>query len=98
VPAGFEIETRPGARAADVTEFSFLEETTKPTFAQASDREFTAMVEVEGKIDHFKVAYVVRAVTPGRFVAPEGTVNDIDTPEDKGVAAAFEVEIARALQ
>jgi uncharacterized protein YfaS (alpha-2-macroglobulin family) len=97
VPAGFEIESRPLGRASDIAEFAFLHDTAKPKWAEAGDAAYTALVERGEKDDaSFKVGYVVRAVTPGRFTVPEAVVIDLRAPEHTGVAASTELKISRA--
>jgi uncharacterized protein YfaS (alpha-2-macroglobulin family) len=95
VPAGFEIESRPLARASDVAEFPFLHDTVKPDWAETSDTSFTALVQLAEKAPTtFSIGYVVRAVTAGKFTIPEAIVTNIHDPEQPGMAPAFEVEIA----
>jgi uncharacterized protein YfaS (alpha-2-macroglobulin family) len=97
VPAGFEIESRPLGRASDISEFAFLRDTlhdpVKLKWAEAGDTAYTALVENDDA--SFKLGYVVRAVTPGKFTVPEAVVTDVDVPEHTGVAASMEIEISR---
>jgi uncharacterized protein YfaS (alpha-2-macroglobulin family) len=41
----------------------------------------------------FTTAYMVRAVTPGTFVLPGATVEDMYRPEFRGNTAAYSIEI-----
>jgi len=99
IPAGFEIETRPLARASEVAEFPFIKGSIKPKWAEAGDTAFTALVELDKDSSaEFMVAYVVRAVTPGKFTMPEAELSDVDDPKRRGLTPSAEVEIARAAQ
>ncbi|MCI5168403.1 MAG: hypothetical protein D3903_20505, partial [Candidatus Electrothrix sp. GM3_4] len=75
LPAGFEIE-RPIAELD--TAFSWLKDLTWNSYVDARDDRFVAafatdsLPKVEGnkKMNRFRVAYLVRAVTPGIYTLP----------------------------
>jgi hypothetical protein len=55
---------------------------------------FIAAVD-RGKRDpqQFQLAYVVRAVSPGRFLHPAATVEDMYRPEQRGWTGQSQVEV-----
>jgi uncharacterized protein YfaS (alpha-2-macroglobulin family) len=44
--------------------------------------------------DEFRVAYIVRAVTPGHFVRPETVVQDMYRPDVMARTAAASIDVA----
>ena len=84
LPAGFEIETilRPsdGARGnADDGAFAWMGEITSTKTAEARDDRFVAAVDLFD--EPARLAYVVRAVTPGSFAMPGVVAEDMYRPE-----------------
>lgn len=83
LPAGFEIETilnpsDAGGRGNNGP-YKWIGELTYPRIAEARDDRFVAAVDVRGK-QRFTVAYVVRAITPGKFVMPGVVIEDMYRP------------------
>ena len=83
LPAGFEIETvlKPadGARE-DGTDgvFAWAGEIDEAKTAEARDDRFVAAIDVRD--EPVRLAYVVRAVTPGEFVMPGVNAEDMYRP------------------
>lgn len=83
LPAGFEIETvltpndaaRPEGGAGP---YGWLGELSWTKVAEARDDRFIAAIDVYGQ--PFAVAYVVRAVTPGKFAFPGAVAEDMYRP------------------
>ncbi|WP_084417945.1 alpha-2-macroglobulin family protein [Henriciella litoralis] len=84
LPAGFEIETildaGDGARE-DETDgaFAWLGAIDQAKTAEARDDRFVAAIDVRDK--PVRLAYVVRAVTPGSFAIPGATAEDMYRPD-----------------
>ncbi|MEL6379743.1 MAG: alpha-2-macroglobulin [Pseudomonadota bacterium] len=76
LPAGFEIETiiRPNDRA-----YPWLKDVSFARIAEARDDRFVAAVNVNNG-QRFKLAYLVRAVTPGQYTMPGGVIEDMYRP------------------
>ncbi|MGD2131276.1 MAG: alpha-2-macroglobulin [Maricaulaceae bacterium] len=93
LPAGFEIEAilRP-EDAGDRGPYGWLGDIASTKVAEARDDRFVAALDVYE--DARTLAYVVRAVTPGRFVAPGVVVEDMYRPDVFARSAGFDVEIA----
>ena len=96
LPAGFEIETvlRPvdGARdEATDGAFAWLGEIDNAQTAEARDDRFVAAIDVVNTPR--KLAYVVRAVTPGEFAMPGVVAEDMYRPDVFARSAAGTVTI-----
>ncbi|MEO1015544.1 MAG: alpha-2-macroglobulin [Pseudomonadota bacterium] len=93
LPAGFEIEAvlRPADAAADGA-FSWIGVIDYPRVAEARDDRFLAAIDV--RADAVKLAYLVRAVTPGDFALPGVTAEDMYRPDVFARSEAGRVQIA----
>jgi alpha-2-macroglobulin len=83
LPAGWEIETPDLTASGDLERFEWLGELSAVTHTEARDDRFIAAPEIPtGEKDkkEFRVAYVVRAVTPGQFQLPGPYVEDMTRP------------------
>ena len=83
LPPGLEIETvldpsDAGGRR-HTGPYAFLGTLSYPKLAEARDDRFVAAIDVREK--PFKVAYVVRAVTPGAFTMPGAVIEDMYRPD-----------------
>jgi alpha-2-macroglobulin len=84
LPAGWEIESIvPQANKDGDTDFDWLK-VTHARMAEARDDRFVAAVNFADKrygyqegSDVFRVAFIVRAVTPGRYVLPAASIEDM---------------------
>src|SRR3546814_869878 len=78
-PAGWEIETvRLGG--AEVADMEWLGELTEPEAVEARDDRFMAAVDLTADDPKFRLAFMVRAVTPGSYELPGGEVIDMYKP------------------
>ena len=94
LPAGFEIEavltpTDAGARGR----FGWLGELAAPRITEARDDRFVAALDVRGG-QRYRLAYLVRAVTPGTFALPAAQVEHMYRPEAFARSAPGELVIA----
>lgn len=99
LPAGFEIETvlKPadGARDGDTNgAFAWAGEIDAAKTAEARDDRFVAAIDVRNEA--VRLAYVVRAVTPGEFVMPGVTAEDMYRPDVFARSAPGRVTISTA--
>lgn len=102
LPAGFEIEgvldpsdgvSQPDWDGTTRTgQFGFVGTLSQPRVAEARDDRFVGAADVTGTA--VRLAYMVRAVTPGSFVFPGAVVEDMYRPSFVGRSVAGRVEIA----
>ncbi len=102
LPAGFEIETVLGPEDGlgplmwDGTRrsgpFAFAGDISASRVSETRDDRFVAAIDVTGR--PFRFAYIVRAVTPGRFAVPGVVVEDMYQPGVFGRTAVGQVRIA----
>ncbi len=94
LPAGFEIENSAlGGDGADRS-FAFLPPLSETAFTAARDDRYVAALDLAGR-QHFAVAYLVRAVTPGRFALPGSFVEDMYRPKFHARTARADITIVR---
>jgi alpha-2-macroglobulin len=98
LPAGFEIDNPRLVSSGDTGTLSWIQDATEPVHTEFRDDRFVAAFDRKaGAPAVFAVAYVVRAVSPGRYVLPQAFVEDMYRPDRFGRTAtgAIEVEAAR---
>ena len=81
LPAGFEIDNPRLVGSAELENFKWLPDTVSAFSEFRDDRFISAFNRNEGGETEFTVAYTVRAVTPGTFVHPAVTVEDMYRPD-----------------
>ena len=91
LPAGLEIETVLGPEDGQAQNsrdesgpYSWLGKLSEFTLKEARDDRFVASRDTY-RTDIYRAAYIVRAVTPGRFVFPGAVVEDMYRPEDRAI-------------
>ena len=73
---------------------SWLKTDVEPVNVEYRDDRFVAAFDrAEGQSAFFTVAYIVRAVTPGRYVHPGAQVEDMYRPDRFGRTAFGSVEV-----
>jgi len=94
LPAGFEIDNPNLLKAGDIAGIPWLDVVQAPAHKEFRTDRFIAAVD-RGRDDpqQFQLAYVVRAVSPGRFLHPAATVEDMYRPEQRGWTGQSEVEV-----
>jgi hypothetical protein len=79
LPAGWEIENaRLGGE--DTEGLAWLGEVTDPVAMEARDDRFIAAVDLSPEAPSFRLAYLVRAVTPGQYELPGALLEDMYKP------------------
>jgi uncharacterized protein YfaS (alpha-2-macroglobulin family) len=97
LPAGLEIDNPHLVSSGDSGTLSWIEDGEEPEDTQFKDDRFTAAVDRATDSNAvFTVAYVVRAVTPGKYVLPQAYVEDMYNPSRYGRTATGSVEVRSA--
>jgi len=97
LPAGFEIDNPNLVSSGDSGTLDWIENGEEPENAEFRDDRFTAAID--RAIDDnsvFTVAYVVRAVSPGKYVLPQAYVEDMYNPSRYGRTGTGSVEVRAA--
>lgn len=101
LPAGFEIENPRLVTGGDLKALSWLKTNVSPEHTAFRDDRFVAAFDFFRAGDKNRsatVAYVVRAVTPGTYVHPAATVEDMYRPDRHARTAAGTLTITTAQQ
>ncbi len=97
LPAGFEIDNPNLVNSADLAAFSWLPEDVNPAHVEFRDDRFVAAFEESNNASRaYKLAYVVRAVSPGTFVLPPPYVEDMYRPYLNARGETSRIEILGA--
>jgi uncharacterized protein YfaS (alpha-2-macroglobulin family) len=97
LPAGFEIDNPRLVSSGDTGTLAWIEDAQEPVNAEFRDDRFSAAFERKsGDPSVFTVAYVVRAVSPGRYVHPQAYVEDMYRPDRFGRTGTGTVEVTAA--
>jgi len=94
LPAGFEIDNPKLVDSGSVGALSWLKAEVEPANAEYRDDRFVAAFDrATTQPAFFTVAYVVRAVAPGRYVHPPASVEDMYRPDRFGRTDFGTVEV-----
>src|SRR6202035_1130131 len=94
LPAGFEIDNPHLVSSGDTGTLSWIENALEPVNAEFRDDRFSAAFDRKsGDAAVFTIAYVVRAVSPGRYVLPQATVEDMYRPDRFGRTGTGTIEV-----
>ena len=98
LPAGFEIDNPKLVSSGDSGTLDWIEDGVEATNTEfrgrpPSRRRSTAKADDKAV---FTVAYVVRAVSPGRYVLPQASVEDMYNPSRYGRTATGAIEVRAA--
>jgi len=97
LPAGFEIDNPRLVSSGDTGKLEWIEDAAEPVHTEFRDDRFTAAFERKGGDPAvFTVAYVVRAVSPGRYVLPQAYVEDMYRPDRFGRTGTGTIEVKAA--
>ncbi|AMJ61326.1 alpha-2-macroglobulin family protein [Bosea sp. PAMC 26642] len=99
VPAGLEIENANLTEGASVAGLDWLKQEVSPVHTEARDDRYVAAFDRTGGSNQklaFTVAYIARAVSPGRYVAPAAVIEDMYRPDRFGRTAFGTVDVASA--
>ena len=98
LPAGFEIDNPNLIRAGDLSALDWLETSDEVVNAEFRADRFLAAIDRQQSLRQFSVAYVVRAVSPGRFHHPAAIVEDMYRPEFRARTATGAIEVLGPVQ
>ena len=93
LPAGFEIDNPNLLRAGQVSALDWLQPLAEPRHAEFLDDRFRAAVDWRAA-GPFRLAYLVRAVSPGSYHHPAASVEDMYRPRFRAWGAAGRVTVA----
>ena len=97
LPAGFEIDNPRLVSSGETGTMSWIQDAVEPANAEFRDDRFTAAFNRKSEDPAvFAVAYVVRAVSPGRYVHPQAYVEDMYRPDRFGRTGTGAVEVTAA--
>ncbi len=97
LPAGFEIDNPRLVSSGDTGTLAWIEDAMAPVFSEFRDDRFTAAFDRKTSDKAgFAVAYVVRAVSPGRYVLPQAFVEDMYRPDRFGRTGTSAIEVESA--
>jgi len=97
LPAGFEIDNPRLVSSGDTGTLAWITDAQEPVNAEFRDDRFSAAFERKSDdASVFTVAYVVRAVSPGRYVHPQAYVEDMYRPDRFGRTATGTIEVTAA--
>jgi uncharacterized protein YfaS (alpha-2-macroglobulin family) len=94
LPAGFEIDNPHLVSSGDTGKLAWIADGVEAAHAEFRDDRFAAAFERRADSPPvFTAAYVVRAVTPGKYVLPQAAVEDMYRPDRYGRTATGQIEI-----
>jgi alpha-2-macroglobulin len=97
LPAGFEIDNPHLVSSGETGTLSWITDAAEPANAEFRDDRFTAAFErKKDDAPVFTVAYVARAVAPGKYVRPQASVEDMYRPDRFGRTATDSIEVTAA--
>jgi uncharacterized protein YfaS (alpha-2-macroglobulin family) len=97
LPAGLEIDNPHLVSSGDTGTLDWIEDGEEPQNTEFRDDRFTAAIDRAADAKAvFTVAYVVRAVSPGKYVLPQAYVEDMYNPSRYGRTGTGSVEVSPA--
>ncbi|GGH43197.1 alpha-2-macroglobulin family protein [Frigidibacter albus] len=93
LPAGFEIDNPNLIRAGDISALDWVDSLQDTRMTEFRQERFVAAVDWSGS-NPFRLAYIVRAVSPGSFHHPAASVMDMYRPDYRARTEAGQVTIA----
>ncbi|MGO4573800.1 alpha-2-macroglobulin [Microvirga sp. 2TAF3] len=97
LPAGFEIDNPKLVDSDTVASLPWLKRDVEPAHTEYRDDRFVVAFDREpDQSAFFTVAYMIRAVSPGRYVYPAAQVEDMYRPERYGRTGFGTVEVVQA--
>jgi len=95
LPAGLEIDNPELFEGGSTEALAWLKKSVEPIHTEYRDDRFVAAFARDGQDKAvFSLAYIVRAVTPGHYVLPPATIEDMYRPERFGRTAFGAIDIA----
>ncbi len=96
LPAGLEIDNPKLVSSGDSGTLDWIEDGEEPQNTEFRDDRFNAAIErASDDSAVFTVAYIVRAVSPGKYVLPQAYVEDMYNPSRYGRTGTGTVEVTK---
>jgi uncharacterized protein YfaS (alpha-2-macroglobulin family) len=97
LPAGFEIDNPRLVSSGETSALSWIRDAVEPVSTEFRDDRFAAAFNRSAEDRPvFTVAYVVRAVSPGRYLLPQAFVEDMYRPDRFGRTGSGVIEVSSA--
>ncbi|WP_224816703.1 alpha-2-macroglobulin family protein [Hasllibacter sp. MH4015] len=93
LPAGFEIDNPNLLQSGDVAALQGVDFPVTPQMSEFRAERFLSAINMRGGASLARLAYIVRAVTPGDFHHPAASVEDMYRPTFRAQTASGTVEI-----
>lgn len=93
LPAGLEIENPSLLQSGVVRALDGLQFDDTPEMSEFRDDRFLSAVDMRGGDDRIRLAYIVRAVTPGDFHYPAALVEDMYRPTFRAQTASGRIRV-----
>ncbi|MBL4629231.1 MAG: alpha-2-macroglobulin family protein [Roseicyclus sp.] len=93
LPAGFEIDNPNLLQSGDVRALQGVDFPYAPEMSEFRAERFLSAVDMRGGSDHIRLAYIIRAVTPGNFHHPAASVEDMYRPTYRAQTASGRVSV-----
>ena len=95
LPAGFEIDNPRLVSSGETSTLDWIADGAEPVSSEFRDDRFSAAFDrASDSSPVFTVAYVVREVSPGRYVLPQAKVEDMYRPDRFGRTGTGSIEVA----
>ncbi len=95
LPAGLEIDNPDLYDGGSVDALSWIKSDIQPSHTEYRDDRFVAAFDRDGHSKAtFSLAYIVRAVTPGHYLLPPATIEDMYRPQRYGRTAYGTIDVA----
>ena len=97
LPAGLEIDNPDLYDGGSVDALSWVKSDIQPSHTEYRDDRFVAAFDRDGQDKAtFSLAYIVRAVSPGHYLAPPATIEDMYRPQRYGRTAYGTLDVSAA--
>jgi hypothetical protein len=97
LPAGLEIDNPRLVSSGETGTLEWIQNAAEPAHSEFRDDRFAAAFDRDkNSTPVFAVAYVARAVSPGRYVLPQASVEDLYRPDRFGRTTTGNIEVTAA--
>ncbi|MBL8572131.1 MAG: alpha-2-macroglobulin family protein [Hyphomicrobiaceae bacterium] len=97
LPAGLEIDNPKLVEGSETANFNWLKREIEPENTEYRDDRFVAAIDrASGQKAVFELAYIVRAVSPGRYIHPPAIIEDMYRPDRYASTGYGVMEVTKA--
>lgn len=93
LPSGFEIENPNLLQSGDIRAVDDVQFAYTPEMSEFRDDRFLSAVDMRNTEDRIRLAYIIRAVTPGDFHHPAASVEDMYRPTFRAQTASGRISV-----